>query len=261
MCDFYERYYDATQNSQAHALFCERVFGRNLCQHGFADMTQLDALLAATRLGPGRRALDLGCGNGMIAEYLSDRTGAHLTGLDYVPEAIRQAQERTAAKSHRLEFVVGDINALDLPASEYDTILAIDTVYFSDDYTATIGRLVEALQPGGQMAFFYAHGWEPWTPVESFDRTTLAPDATPLARALQAHGLRYATQDFTADDLRLAQRRQEVLAELKPQFEAENILFIWENRMGDAEGIARAIERGLQRRYLYEVWRQSAISN
>lgn len=253
MRDFYERYYDAMQRSQAHALFCERVFGRNLCQHGFADLAQLDALLAVTGLGPENRVLDLGCGNGMIAEYLADRTGAHITGLDYVSGAIRQAQERTAAKAHRLQFVVGDINALDLSPQGFDTILSIDTIYFSDDYAATIGRLKAALQPGGQMAFLYAHGWEPWTPVESFDKATLAPDATPLARALQGHGLLYDTQDFTVDDLRLALRRRVVLEELKPQFEAEDILFIWENRMGDAQGIAQAIVKGLQRRYLYHV--------
>jgi ubiquinone/menaquinone biosynthesis C-methylase UbiE len=253
MRDFYERYYDAMPSSRAHALFCERVFGRNLCQHGFADMAQIETMLALTNLGPASHALDLGCGNGMIAEYLSDRTGAHITGLDYVPGAIRQAHERTAAKSHRLRFVVGDINALELPPQGFDTILAIDTIYFSNDYAATIGRLKAALQPGGQMAFLYSHGWEPWTPVESFDKATLAPDATPLARALHAHGLPYETRDFTADDLRLAHRRQEVLVELKPQFEAEDILFIWENRMGDAQGIAEAVERGLQRRYLYHV--------
>jgi ubiquinone/menaquinone biosynthesis C-methylase UbiE len=251
MRDFYERYYDTVQRSRAHALFCKRVFGRNLCQHGFADMAQIEAVLALTNLGPANCALDLGCGNGMIAEYLSDRTGAHITGLDYVPGAIHQAQQRTAAKAYRLQFVGGDINALDLPPQAFETILSIDTIYFSDDYGATIGRLKAALQPGGQMAFLYTHGWEPWTPVESFDKATLAPDATPLARALHAHGLPYETRDFTADDLHLARQRQEVLVELKPQFAAEDIMFIWENRMGDAQGIARAVEMGLQRRYLY----------
>ncbi len=150
MRDFYERYYDAMTRSRAHAAFCERVFGRNLCQHGFADMTQLDALIEAARLGPGQAALDLGCGNGMIAEYISDRTGAHVTGLDYIPAAIRHAQARTAAKSDRLAFVVGDINALDLEDGAYDVIISIDTMYFSNDTAATIGQLLAALRPGGR---------------------------------------------------------------------------------------------------------------
>jgi ubiquinone/menaquinone biosynthesis C-methylase UbiE len=251
MRDFYERYYDAVTRSHAHAAFCERVFGLNLCQHGFADMLQLDALIEAARLGPGQRALDLGCGNGMIAEYISDRTGAHITGLDYIPAAIRQAQVRTVAKADRLTFVVGDINALRLEDSASDVIISIDTMYFSNDYVATIGQLLSALRPGGQMAILFSHGREPWVPVEAFPAETLPPDKTPLAVALQANGLVFETRDFTDDEYRLALLRKQVLAELKPQFEAEGIMFIYENRMGDANGVSQAVEMDLQRRYLY----------
>jgi len=35
------------------------------------------------QLDASHHGLDLGCGNGLIAEYVSDRTGAHITGLDY----------------------------------------------------------------------------------------------------------------------------------------------------------------------------------
>ena len=152
MRDFYERFYAAMNRSRAHAAFCERVFGLNLCQHGFADMAQIDALIRATRLGPGMRALDLGCGNGMIAEYLSDCTGAHVTGLDYIPAAIDQARQRTVAKAGRLAFTVGDINALALPTAAFDVILSIDTLYFADDLALTVGQLQRALRPGGRMA-------------------------------------------------------------------------------------------------------------
>ena len=251
MWDFYDNFYRATAASAAHSEFCTRVFGLDLCQHGFADVTQLDALIAAAQLGLGRRVLDLGCGTGLIAEYLSDRSGAHVTGLDYVPDAIRQACERTRAKADKLDFVVGDINALALPPSAYDVIVSIDTIYFSEDYTATIAALAEALRPGGRLAFLYSHGREPWVPVEEFDVSTLPAPNTPLAKALAANEFGYTFVDFTADDLRLAIHRQEVLADLRDQFEAEGNLFIYDNRLGDANGIRQACEDGLQRRYLY----------
>lgn len=168
MDDFYAAFYAAVEHSQAHHLFCERAYGLDLSQHGFADRQQLDLLLQVTQLGPTHRALDLGCGNGLIAEYLSDRTGAHITGLDFIPAAIAQARQRTAAKSDRLAFVVGDINYLDLPAGAHDLI-------------------------------------------------------------------------------------KKVLADLKPQFEAEGNLFIYDNRLGDAEGISQAIDDHLHARYLYHV--------
>jgi ubiquinone/menaquinone biosynthesis C-methylase UbiE len=252
MKDFYENFYAAMARSKAHAEFCERVYGVNLCQHGFADMAQLDALIKVTQLGPQHRALDLGCGNGMITEYLSDCSGAHITGLDYIPGAIRQATERTAAKRGRLAFREGDINALDLPDQAFDLIISIDSLYFSSDYSRTIRQLVSALRPGGQMVIYFAHG-RVGIPKEEFPVETIQPDRTPLADALKANKLHFQTWDYTQDDYRLAQQRIRVLTELRPQFEAEDILFIYENRMGDSLGISQFIEEGMHARYLYHV--------
>lgn len=252
MQDFYENFYAAMAHSKVHAEFCERVYGHNLCQHGFADMKQLETLINITQLGSQHRALDLGCGNGMITEYLSDCTGAHITGLDYIPEAIRQAKERTTAKVDRLDFRVGDINALDLPDQAFDVIISIDSLYFSSDYTRTIRELIAVLRPGGQMAIYFAHG-RVGIPIEEFPIDTIQPDRTPLADALKANGLHFQTWDFTQDDYRLAQRRKAILAELRPQFEAEGILFIYDNRMGDSLGISQFIEEGMHARYLYHV--------
>ncbi len=197
MKDFYDAFYAATGHSQAHHLFCEKVFGMDLCQHGFADLDQLDQLVKVTGLGPGMHALDLGCGNGLIAEYLSDKTGAHLTGLDYIPQAIEQARQRTAVKADRLAFMVGDINQLELSPASFDVIISIDSIYFSEDYGKTIADLKKALRPDGQMAFLYSIGREPWVPVEQFSSETIQPDQTPLAKALQANDLAYLTWDLT----------------------------------------------------------------
>jgi len=248
--DFYERFYALVPSSPVHALFCQRAFGLDLGQHGFADLAQLDALVEAVDMHPGQQVLDLGCGDGRIAEYLSDRTGAHLTGLDYVPEAICLARQRTASKAQRLAFVVGDLHSLNLPPRQFDVILSIDTIYFSQDYARTIGQLAEALRPSGRLAFLYSHGWEPPDPPEAFDATTLPPERTPLAEALRANGFGFRSQDWTAADCRLARGRQLILEELEPQFRAEGLDFVYENRMGEARGIARGCDLGLHRRYL-----------
>lgn len=253
MKDFYEAYYAAVVTSQAHHLFCERVFGRDLGQHGFMDQAQLDLLLQVLQLDASHHGLDLGCGNGLIAEYMSDRTGAHITGLDYIVGAISQAQHRTIEKANRLSFRVGDINQLALSPNAFDAILSIDSMYFSTDYAATIRALKLALRPKGQLAIFFSHGREPWVPKESFPKETLSPDKTPLAQALIANDLTFQTWDLTPQDYELAQRRKAVLADLKPQFAAEGNLFIYENRLGDADGISQAIEDGLHARYLYQV--------
>lgn len=251
MKDFYEAFFTAVEHSRAHRAFCERVFGVDLGQHGFCDLKQLEMVIDVAELGPERKVLDLGCGNGLIAEYLSDRTGAHVTGLDYIPRAIEQARRRTAAKSDRLAFTIGDINRLELPKNAFDIALSIDTMYFSEDYAATIRELKAALRPDGRMAIFFSYGREPWVPIEEFPAEDLPPDNTPLAEALRANDLAFRTWDLTGEDYRLALLRKAVLADLRPQFEAEGALFIYENRMGDAEGVSQAIEAGLHARYLY----------
>src|SRR5690242_16585366 len=50
---FYDAFYTAIAHSQAHATFCTRVLGRDLGQHGFADVAQLDLLAQVTRLDLG----------------------------------------------------------------------------------------------------------------------------------------------------------------------------------------------------------------
>jgi SAM-dependent methyltransferase len=228
MKDFYTAFYEAIEHSPAHREFCERVYGIDLGQHGFVDLEQMELLLQVTQMGP-----------------------AKITGLDFIPLAVERACRRTATKADRLSFRVGDINHLKLEPGLYDLILSLDTIYFSEDYAATLAVLKSALKPGGQMAFFYSYGREPWVPVDEFPKEDLPPDRTPLAKALQANGLHYQTWDLTQQDLAQAIRRKQVLEELKPQFEAEEIMFIYENRSGDAEGIRQAIEAGLHARYLY----------
>jgi cyclopropane fatty-acyl-phospholipid synthase-like methyltransferase len=253
MKEFYTAFYAAIECSRAHALFCERVFGKDLSQHGFADGHQLDLLLHVLNMQPGQQVLDLGCGNGRISEYISDRTGAYVTGLDYIPEAVDRARKRTAAKSERLAFIEGDINRLELSARAFDVVLSIDSIYFSTDYASTIRNLKAALRSRGQMGIFYSYGREPWVPVADFPKEKLPPDETPLAEALGENGLTWKTWDLTKQDYELAKKRKAVLEELKPQFEAEGIMFIYENRHGDAEGIRQAIEDGLQARYFYYI--------
>ena len=252
MRDFYTRYYAAVATSAAYGEFCCRAYGRDFGQHGFADMAQLDALLGAIRLAPGNRVLDLGCGNGGIAEYISDVTGAHVTGVDFIPEAIRQAQERTAANRDRLAFRAGDIRQLDYSPGSFDALVSIDTLYFVE-LDRSIPQLAALLAPAGRMAIFYSHGADPEHPIATFPRETLPPDRTPLGEALARQGLHFRATDFTEADYRHAQVARQVLDELKPAFETEHNLFLYENRLGEANGIIAAVEAGAHARALYHV--------
>jgi SAM-dependent methyltransferase len=245
---FYRDYYAATAQSKAHALYCERVYGKNLCQHGYMDMAQLNKLLEVTNLGDNNRGLDLGCGNGLIAEYISDVTGAHVHGIDNSADAIRQARDRTASKRERLTFEQGDIYHLDLPVDTFDTAIAVDTLYFGDN-DSLIGQLKKALKSSGQIAAYYLTiVWD-----EDGDTSVIQPDKTDLGRVLEQHHLPYRTWDFTQAERARSQVSLQVAAELKSDFEAEGNLFLYENRVIEGEGNIRFIETGRASRYLYHV--------
>jgi SAM-dependent methyltransferase len=256
---WYIQYYEATRTSAAYAEFCERVFGRNFAQHGFADMAQVGAMLEVLALGPWDRVLELGCGNGAMAEYVSSATGAHVTGIDYIPEAIRQARERARTQGDRLAFYVGDIGHLvdvesRLPCRphSFDALISVDTLYFTD-LRDTVRQMRALLAPGGQMALFYQYDRHLGAARETFDPATLAPERTPLGEALLANGLRFEARDFTEDNYRHAQLKKRVLEELQGAFEAEDNLFLYKNRYAEARGVIAEYEAGSHARYLYHV--------
>ncbi|MGF6886080.1 SAM-dependent methyltransferase [Nocardia sp. GAS34] len=62
---------------------------------------------------PFGRALDLGCGTGVHSVDLA-RRGWQVTGVDFVPGAIRSARARSDAAGVQIRWLVGDVT--DLPA-------------------------------------------------------------------------------------------------------------------------------------------------
>ena len=250
MFDFYTRFYAAVAASAANAEYCARVYGRNLCQHGFADLPHLDHLIQVSGIGADNRVLDLGCGNGMIAEYIADQTGAHVTGIDMIAQAIRDAQARTQHKRERLEFLIMDMASLDFPPASFDVVIAIDTLYFGDAYT-TLQPVIPLLRPGGRIAAFFDQSCPPNTPLEDYPREQTLPDGTDLAQALQRLGLPYRTWDYTAQMLAHVRRRRPVLEMLGPQFAAEGNQFLYDSHLGETNGIERAYTNDVGRRHLY----------
>ncbi|MBK8046490.1 MAG: methyltransferase domain-containing protein [Anaerolineales bacterium] len=248
---FYKEYYTAGPKSAAFARYCEEVFGKHLHQANFSDMPQLDFLLEVAALDATMRVLDLGCGVGMIAEYISDVTGAHVWGMDYMPEAIAAAQVRTTAKRDRLAFDVGNLDALPYPDGAFDAILSVDTLYMPRNLDDTLRRIYRMLAPGGQFFVFWME--MVWDPDAS--RTMLEPNQTTLATALTRVGLTFRAWDFSAGTWGLMQRKRVVAERMRAEFEAEGNGFIYENLM--AESIADSGEYDSTscnfRRYLYQV--------
>ena len=244
---YYQRFYTAAHASAAHSEFCRRVFGQDLTQEGQTDMASLKIALDALPLGPGKRMLDLGCGAGVIAEYVSDTTGTRVTGLDYSPSAIAAAEARTEDRRDRLDFRTANFNTMPPAPGVFDAILSLDTLYWASDLEALLGVLSDSLAPGGRMAIFMNHHCGPLGGAGA-----LAPEMSSLGRAVAVLGLRARMLDFSANLGAFWERVYAAATDLKAQFEAEGNGFIAESLIRESEeDYLPDIHEGRVARYLY----------
>ena len=112
---------------------------------------QVEALLR--RLGPGRgkRALDLGCGEGRHTLLLA-RLGYSVTAMDLEPKALARARAACRAAGVKASFRVGDALRLP-PGGAWDVV--VDYGVFHHIVTRDWGRyrrsVAGALRPGGHL--------------------------------------------------------------------------------------------------------------
>ena len=90
-------------------------------------------------------ALDVGCGDGLLACRLTDRC-AQVTGLDRDPRMIALARARVGARA-RVHFIEADFLAYDFPAASFDFVCANTSLHHMD-FAAALTKLARVLRPG-----------------------------------------------------------------------------------------------------------------
>ncbi len=94
----------------------------------------------------GKRALDVGCGAGLLAEPLS-RLGAEVTGVDAAAENIAVARTHAAAAGLVIDYRDGELGALGL--GQFDLVTAMEVLEHVADKPAFVAELARHLAPGG----------------------------------------------------------------------------------------------------------------
>ncbi len=216
---WYREFFPMAARSQVYRRFCEQLYGYNLYQAGFSDQQQIDHLIRVGEISAQSVVLDLGCGLGGVAEYISDQTGAFAAGLDYTPEAVRLAMERTRQKANRLNYVEGNLDHLlegwnDHP-QRFDTLISIDSIYMPNQLSDTLLKMKRLLTPDGQMLIYYSYfAFDPQEP-----RSVLTAVASPLAQVIQSLGWTFEVWDFTEEVFNLMRRKRKLAEEMKSEFE------------------------------------------
>ncbi|MBA4162566.1 MAG: bifunctional 2-polyprenyl-6-hydroxyphenol methylase/3-demethylubiquinol 3-O-methyltransferase UbiG [Novosphingobium sp.] len=96
----------------------------------------------------GLKALDVGCGAGLLCEPLA-RLGASVTGIDAAQENVAAASAHAAGSGLKIGYRCGDVAELGLRG--FDLVTSMEVIEHVADKAAFLAALKAALAPGGLM--------------------------------------------------------------------------------------------------------------
>ena len=144
-------------------------------------------LFAAAGLGPGARALDLGCGAGNVSLLAAELVGpaGSVLGVDTNPETVALAAAHAARLGvDNVEFRVADVQTLDGVEDGFDAVVGRLILMYLTDPVAALRTAVERVRPGGLVCFHEADFEYEWSvPVPPLWRYTYECLHETMARA------------------------------------------------------------------------------
>lgn len=108
----------------------------------------------ALPLCEGRDVLDAACGTGYGSAFLAE-AAARVVGVDASEEAVSYARHRYGRAN--VEFLVMDVQRLDLPDGSFDTACSFETIEHVADPERAIAELVRVLRPHGVLVVSTPH--------------------------------------------------------------------------------------------------------
>ena len=96
----------------------------------------------------GKRALDVGCGAGLLTEPLA-RLGAEVTGVDAAVSNVEVARAHAEGSRLAIDYRQGEFDALGL--GEFDLVTSMEVLEHVADKPAFVAGLARHLAPGGLM--------------------------------------------------------------------------------------------------------------
>ena len=125
----------------------------------------------------GKRALDVGCGAGLLCEPLT-RLGAEVTGVDAAQENIAVARAHASGSHLEIDYRCGEIGALGLAG--FDLVTAMEVIEHVADKPAFVAALASALAPDGLMVLSTPNRTAPsrLLLVEGAERLGMVPRGT-----------------------------------------------------------------------------------
>ncbi|MBA2264325.1 MAG: arsenite methyltransferase, partial [Chloroflexi bacterium] len=128
---------------------------------------------AVADLHEGERVLDLGSGGGIDVLLSAKRVGptGRAFGLDMTDEMLELAQRNAAeAGATNVEFLMGHIEAIPLPANSIDVVISNCVVNLAADKAAVFSEIARVLRPGGRIGISDIVASDALTPEQRAER-------------------------------------------------------------------------------------------
>jgi SAM-dependent methyltransferase len=149
--------YDNAYLGDAQTIYGEirsETYDLDLGQTGWMDAEELRRFLPLLELTPDTHVLEVGCGAGGCALYVSQLTGAQVTGIDANPSAIEQARRSAEIPGTRASFEQIDANErLPFRDASFDVVFSNDAMCHIPDRSRALGEWFRVLKPGGRILF------------------------------------------------------------------------------------------------------------
>ena len=128
-----------------NANYSTCVFPRTLFGHRY----ECDYILLNP--SPGMRLLELGSGSGAAADYIASRCDVEILCVTNSPAQEEICQRKFKKYGGRVQVMVTDFDALDLPDASFDAIYALESIGYTKNLDAYLARCWRMLKPGGRL--------------------------------------------------------------------------------------------------------------
>ncbi|MRH88934.1 methyltransferase domain-containing protein [Nocardia sp. SYP-A9097] len=108
------------------------------------------AAVDAAAITSGDRVIDVATGTGNAALLAAER-GAKVVGIDFEPELLRLAGERSRSAAIEVEWVPGEVGDLPVPDRSADVVLSVFGVMYATDHSVAARELARVAAPGARV--------------------------------------------------------------------------------------------------------------
>lgn len=180
---------DRTKHEIEHGKFLARsdpelIWNWNTPAGRLRAKRRAGLIINGSKLGPGVKALEIGCGTGLFTEMFA-QSGVNILAVDISPDLLEKARKRNLP-SDRVLFVEKRFENCDIDGP-FDAVIGSSVLHHLDIETA-LKRIYSLLKPGGLMCFAEPNMLNPQVFFERKFRSLLpclwyvSPDETAIIR-------------------------------------------------------------------------------